>query len=304
MEESLIQQEYYNDWNASTEGTFLPLALVSPSFERAALLQPEAYQEEPKVLACDVAYARGGDKATIALRQGRKIHWLRWYQGMDNQSFADEIARMAKGVKPHLINIDAGRGEGVISRLDRLGFSNVVNPIHFGGTVYEEGIKNRKAQMWLRMLEWFGNPARPDLTGLDDHPLANQPVEELLKAELSTPFMIRDEQHVISVETKAMLKTRGEKSPDLAETIGLAHAEDLQNAEDYDTEVSVHSNSGGVRDTYDPLNHFGNMNEGNSLEEYGPSANRTAALMARMRDNKMTIGEYSSEVKTINDCLM
>lgn len=251
MEEALIQQEYYNDWNASTEGTFLPLKLVSPSFDRMPLA-PEDYQNEPKVFACDVAYARGGDKATIAYRQGRKIHWLRWYQGMDNQSFADEIARLAKVIRPHLINIDAGRGEGVISRLERLGFSNSVNPIHFGGTVYEESVKNRKAQMWLRMLEWFGNPAGPDLTGLDEHPQANNPVEEALKAELSTPFMIRDEKHVISVETKSQLRTRGEKSPDLAETIGLAHAEDLQNEEDYDN-APVFPEAYSEQNEYDPM---------------------------------------------------
>ena len=258
MEESLILQEYYNDWNASTEGTFLPLALVSPCFEKEALLPPSEYENEPKVLACDVAYARGGDKATICLVQGRKVHWLRWYQGMDNMSFADEINRMAKGVKPHLINIDAGRGEGVISRLERLGLTNVVNPIHFGGTIYEEGVKNRKAQMWLRMLEWFENPARPDLTGLDDHPLANNPVEELLKAELSTPFMLRDEKHIISVETKAMLKTRGEKSPDLAETIGLAHAEELQNAEDYDTDTDL-ADMFDSDEAYDPLGYMASL---------------------------------------------
>lgn len=261
MEESLIQQEYYNDWNASTEGTFLPLALISPSFEEEAQLLPEEYQDEPKVFACDVAYARGGDKATIGYRQGRKIHWLRWYQGLDNQSFADEISRIAKTVKPHLINIDAGRGEGVISRLERLGYSNQVNPVHFGGTVYEEGVKNKKAQMWLRMKEWFENPARPDLSRLDEHPMANNPVEELLREELSTPFMIRDEKHVISVETKSMLKTRGVKSPDLAETIGLAFAEDLQDAEDYDTTPDYGLVEPEVQ--YDPMSFMENLEEWN-----------------------------------------
>ena len=224
MRESLIQQEYYNDWNASSEETFIPLDLVSPCVDKSAELNATQYINEPRILGCDVAYAAKGDKATICFRQGRKVHFLRWYRGMDNQAFADEIFRYYKAIKPHAIFIDAGRGEGVISRLDRLGISHVIFPIHFGGKVYEEGIANMKAIMWVRMMEWFLDTNKPDLTGLDTCKYANEPVEEQLLYELSLPFMIKNEKNQVAVESKAALKTRGEKSPDLAESVGLTFA--------------------------------------------------------------------------------
>jgi hypothetical protein len=225
MKESLIQQEYYCSWTSSSETTFIPLDLVAPTVEPAAELLPASYTFEPRILGCDVAYAAKGDKAAICYREGRKVHFLRWFVGKDNMAFAKEIARYIKIVKPHAVFIDYGRGEGVISRLHALGFDHLVIGVHFGGKVYEEGIGNMKALMWVRMRDWFLDSNMPDLTGLDYSLHSNEPVEEQLVKELSTPFMIIDEKQVIKVESKASLKSRGEASPDLAESLSLTFAE-------------------------------------------------------------------------------
>lgn len=248
MRESLIEQEYYCSWDSSSEDVFIPLDLIAPTIEDgtssviisnnkeqasvpeykpSATLLASAYQHAPRILGCDVAYAAKGDKAGIAYRQGRKLHFLRWYRGMDNMAFADEIARYIKKVKPHIVNIDAGRGEGVISRLEQLGFADIVRGVHFGGKVYQEGIYNMKALMWNRMLQWFSADNIPDMTGLDDAPDMNELVEEELVKELSTPLMLIDEKQQIRVEPKASLKSRGVKSPDLAESVALTFAEEL-----------------------------------------------------------------------------
>ena len=229
MKESLIQQEFYCSWEASSEDVFIPLDIIAPTIKEPACITADAalYNHEPRVLGCDVAYAAKGDKATICYRQGRKVHFLRWYQGMDNMAFADEIARFIKIVKPHIVNIDAGRGEGVISRLEQLGHGDIVRGVHFGGKVYEEGIYNMKALMWMRTLEWFMSPNIPDLTNLDEAPHSNNLVEEELIKELSTPFMLLDEKNQVRVEPKSSLKARGESSPDLAEGLTLTFAEEI-----------------------------------------------------------------------------
>jgi hypothetical protein len=240
MKEALIEQEYYVSWTSSGEDVFIPLDIIDPTVQLGNQIDPatkefkptaqipfEAFSFEPRIFGCDVAYAAKGDKATITFRQGRKVHWLRWYQGMDNMAFADEISRHIKIFSPHLVNIDAGRGEGVISRLEQLGHGNVVRGVHFGGKVYEEGIMNKKALMWDRMLKWFQAENIPDMTGLDTNDYANEEVEEQLIKELSTPFMTRDEKNRIGVEPKSSLKQRGQSSPDLAEGLGLTFAEEI-----------------------------------------------------------------------------
>ena len=232
MKESLIEQEYYCSWTSSTEETFIPLDIVAPTVLKEAELRNNDYNFEPRIFGCDVAYAAKGDKATICYRQGRKVHFLRWYQGKDNMAFAKEIARFIGFIKPHAVFVDAGRGEGVISRLEQLGFGHLVFGVHFGGKVYEEGLANMKALMWHRMLDWFLNPSKPDLTGLDTCQYHNEEVEEQLISEISLPFMIRDEKNLVRVESKAALKTRGQSSPDLAEGLSLTFAEDVE-MEDY-----------------------------------------------------------------------
>lgn len=228
MPESKIQQEFYNDWNASSEETFIPLDFVAPCLEKEAELQPKDYENSPRIFGVDVAYAAKGDKAVIAYRQGRKLHWVRWFRGMDNPAFADEILRLQKLFKPHAICIDAGRGEGVYGILNRKGLDHIVHPIHFGGKVYAEGIANMKAKLWLAMEAWFMNPNKPDLSNLDPetNPFANEVVAEELAEEISTPRKVLNDKNEIAVEGKASLKARGEDSPDLAEALSLAHGAD------------------------------------------------------------------------------
>ena len=228
MKESLIEQEFYCSWTASSESVFIPLDVVAPTIKPTALLDPRAYVHEPKILGCDVAYSLKGDKAVIAFRQGRKVHAVRWYQGLDNMAFAQEIGRFIKEYKPHAVFVDAGRGEGVISRLEQLGYGHLVRGVHFGGKVYEEGYANMKALMWSRMAAWFANVNQPDMTDLDIAPHSNEPVEEQLVTELTTPMQLIDEKNQVAVESKKSLKQRGISSPDLAEALALTFAEELE----------------------------------------------------------------------------
>lgn len=228
MKESLINQEYFCKWDASSEEVFIPLDVVKPTVGEKAELDPTLYAHEPRVFGVDVAYSAQGDFATLFYRQGRKVHFGRKYKGLDNQAFADEIARFIRIIKPHAVFVDAGRGEGVISRLERLGYQDIVVPVHFGGKVYEEGISNMKALLWTRMLEWFMNDNKPDMTNLDNCSYSNEEIEEDLLTEITTPFMILNEKNEVQVESKKSLKSRGVSSPDLAEGLSLTFAEEIE----------------------------------------------------------------------------
>jgi hypothetical protein len=264
MRESLIEQEYYCSWTSSSEEAFIPLDLVSPC--KDVILNPPEYSHAPRIFGCDVAYAAKGDRAVITYRQGRKVHFVRSFVGKDNQAFAKEISRLAKIYKPHAICVDAGRGEGVISRLEALGHSHIVHAIHFGGKVYVEGISDMKALMWSRMEDWFLSPEKPDMSGIDNHELTNEDnVFQDLARELSTPFKIIDEKNRVKVEPKSSLRSRGQSSPDLAESLGLTFAEEVE----VDTDLTERQEALGItpemlemlskvaqEETYNPLDYM------------------------------------------------
>ena len=222
MPESLIKQEYYCSWTASGEDVFIPLDIIQPAADNT--LQLRDYNFEPRIMGVDVAYAAKGDKATIARRQGRMLHELESYQGMNNMAFASRVSQRIKEFKPNAVFVDAGRGEGVISRLEQLGHSDLVIPVHFGGAVFSELYSNKKAEMWGRTRDWFLSKLTPDI-----------PDSEQLKKELSTPFFGLDEKNKLVMESKKAMKTRGEKSGDEADALILTFAEEIE-AEDFPTE--------------------------------------------------------------------
>jgi len=215
MPESLIKQEYYCSWSASSEDVFIPLDLIQPTISLP--LQPHEYNFKPRIIGVDVAYAANGDSATIACRQGRKLHPIDEFQGMDNMAFASEVARKIREFNPHAVFVDAGRGEGVISRLWQLGFDDVVIPVHFGGKTYDELYSNMKAKMWAATRSWFLEENKPSI-----------PDDETLVAELSAPFFDMDEKNRLVIESKKAMKSRGLASPNKADSLILTFADDVE----------------------------------------------------------------------------
>ncbi len=224
MPESLIEQEYFASWTSSSESVFIPLDIVQPAADIDLSATPEAFSFAPKVMGVDVAYAAKGDKATICRRQGRYVHPLDVFQGMDNMAFASQVSKRIREFKPVLVFVDAGRGEGVISRLHQMGHEDIVIPVHFGGKTYDELYANKKAEMWGALRAWFLEKNTPSI-----------PNDEQLIKEISTPFFDMNEKNKLTIESKKMMKTRGESSPDLADSLILTFAEDIE-PEDYPDE--------------------------------------------------------------------
>lgn len=214
MPESLIQQEYYVSWLASSEEICIPLDILEPCTTTA--LSTEDYSMEPIVLGVDVAYAAKGDKATIACRQGRLLHPVQAYQGLDNMEFVAKIVAAIKEYRPHMVFVDAGQGNGVISRLRQLGYNEIVVPVNFGGTPEDPTYSNKTTEMWVRTRDWVNATAPPKI-----------PNDENLIRELSSPMLdTRDEKGKVRIESKARRMTRGVTSTDLADAVILTHAEE------------------------------------------------------------------------------
>ena len=220
MLESMIQQEYYCNFLASSDFTLIPLELIQPCIGRQLI--EDDYKHEPRLVGVDPAYSATGDKAVIIKRQGRLVHPPITMQGVDNMALADRVAFIIKAWKPHGVLVDSGRGEGVISRLGRLGYEDMVIPVHFGGGAYNSELyQNKRAEIWCRMRDWF-------LKGQQHGTWPSIPNDRRLITGLSTPLLQpNDRTGKMQVESKKEIRARGAYVMDEPDALAVTFAEDI-----------------------------------------------------------------------------
>ncbi len=278
MPESLIQQEYYCKWTASGEDVYIPLDIVQPAVDFPIDLA--LYSWAPRIMGVDVAYAAKGDEAVIAKRQGRKLYPLLTYRGLDNGAFASRISQEIREFKPHVVFVDAGRGEGVISHLARLGHEHIVIPIDFGGRTYDPLYMNKKAEMWGRARDWFlgQTPSIPD--------------DEILIRQFTTPTFELNEKNQVVIEPKKHMKKRGETSTDRADAVILTFAEEIE-VEDVMPKrfeelgisqsewLVLQQMAAGQNRTYDPLSYMEKAAHGmGDTSSFRSRSDKSAVLLA------------------------
>lgn len=250
MPESLVEQEYYVKWTASTEDVLIPLDIIKPCTE--TVIRAEDFNYMPRIMGVDVAYAVKGDQASIAKRQGRVLFPIKSFQGHDNMALASEVANEIKIWKPEAVFVDAGRGEGVISRLWQLGYSDVVIPVHFAGKSYSDLYLNKRAEIWCKMRDWFLQDNRPLI-----------PNDEDFISDISAPLFWTNDRGFIQIESKKEIKRRLKRSPDYGDSVALTFAEEIELGvpdsidDDYAFKIYKELKNAEVADSkYDVLNHL------------------------------------------------
>lgn len=215
MSESLIEQEFYTSWSASSEETLIPLEKIRAAVDNE--LQPNDYNFAPRVIGVDPAYAEKGDRAVIIRRQGRKVYKPISFQGIDPMALATRVANELREWKAHYCFIDAGRGEAVWSRLFQLGYEDRVIPVHFGGKTFDDLYHRKKDEIWGRMKNYICDPNMvPDL-----------PMDEELVKDLSAPFFEINDRGQMVLENKKAMAKRGFRSTDLGDALALTFSEEL-----------------------------------------------------------------------------
>jgi hypothetical protein len=255
MAESLIEQEFYTSWTASSEETLIPLDFLQKA--QNVEITADEYEFAPRIIGVDPAYAEKGDTAVIVRRQGRRVWPLDVYQGIDPMALAAKVAEYLKHWHAHYCFVDAGRGEAVWSRLHQLGHEARVFPVHFGGKTYSDLYARKKDEIWGRMKEYICDPLTPFL-----------PDDPELVTELSSPTFEINERGLMQVESKKSLKKRGFQSPGRGDALALTFSEELDETpvltermkqlgvtENVLQKLS-HRNNGTRQEDYDPLNYM------------------------------------------------
>lgn len=193
-------------------------SLISNELIQLARKSQIVDQHAPLIIGVDPA--RDGDRTVIAFRQGRHFQKYTTYTHMNEMLLAGIIAKTINHYNPAKVFIDTGYGWGTIDRLYELGYRDVVTGVSFQeGAIEERTYANKRAEMWLTMLDWFKSKA------------VRMPDQDEIHQDLSSmPDDIGPTSNgrLILKPKKEIRKEYG-RSPDIGDALALTFAYPVQN---------------------------------------------------------------------------
>lgn len=187
---------------------------------RSRKIQRDPYG--PLIIGVDPA-SNGGDRFSIAARRGQCVQWVKYRNKIDHLEGTAWIKNLIDELQPARVNIDAGNiGATIITSLKAMGpkYAEIVRGVNFGATAECKiaqpkvpGPKNRRAEMWNRMLAWLTDPIGASIPDLD-----------ALSTDLSAPRLKPLLTNDFLLESKQEMRTRQVRSPDLADAVALTFA--------------------------------------------------------------------------------
>jgi phage terminase large subunit len=197
----------------SEEDTVIPVALVEHAFNN----EVKVHEDTASVWGLDVA-RQGDDSSVLCKRQGPVVHPLTVWRNLDLMQLSGavkaEYDAAPPSKRPIEIIVDSnGFGAGVLDRLRELGL-----PAR-GLNVSERAMAkqtylNLRAELWFKCKAWLEN--------MD----VSLPKDDALYSELVAPRYMFTSSGKIQVESKDSMKKRGVRSPDRADALCLALAND------------------------------------------------------------------------------
>jgi len=195
------------------EDTVIPVFLIEHAFSNKIKIN----EDTTAIWGLDVA-RQGGDSSVLCKRQGPMIHPMTVWRNLDLMQLSGavkaEYDAMPPSRRPAEIIIDSnGFGAGVLDRLRELGLParglNVSER-----AVAKQTYLNLRAELWFKCKAW--------LEGMD----VSLPKDDALYSELAGPRYMFTSSGKIQVESKESMKKRGIRSPDRADALCLALAND------------------------------------------------------------------------------
>lgn len=217
---SLFDQEY----PATIAMAFLAganKALIKPLVVAAAASRKTKDDStEALILGVDPA-EYGDDDSSAVLRRGHKVLKTWSWNGEGNAQIAGRIGRLIDRYETQGDPIDAvaidvtGVGTGVEAFLTDQGYTNIYR-VHNGEKAIEsEKYRNRGAECWGLMADWFKDGTRPA-----DIPEGDRQ----LQAELSSRGYHYDAGRRLVLQSKEEMRAKGIRSPNKADALSLTFA--------------------------------------------------------------------------------
>lgn len=189
--------------------------LISSLLVRRAFAQEILSTTSPLIIGLDIARF-GDDKTVFCFRKGRLCYRFENYENKSNVEVANLATNFICSYHPKRLFMDiGGQGAGVFDILKDRGFGEIIRGVYFGEkAIKDERYYNRRAEMWGEILEW-----------LEESPFPKLPQEESLFDELTAVRKDFDSRGRLKLESKAEMKKRLGRSPDMADALALTFAE-------------------------------------------------------------------------------
>jgi hypothetical protein len=195
------------DFAPREDDVLIPAELVDAAMNRDVVLDTA----EPLTYGLDVA--RFGDDRTVLIkRQGAVVIEAKVWSGQDLMQSVGRVMAEAAIDKPAEICVDSiGLGAGVADRLREQGL-NVRDVNVSEVSALNPTAAKLRDELWLTVKDWLGKRA------------CRLPRSEELRGELVGPTYTFLSNGKIKVESKADMKRRGLRSPDIADALCLSFA--------------------------------------------------------------------------------
>lgn len=191
--------------------------LISPHLVREAFARDMAPDKSRKIMGVDVG--RGGDASSLAMRYGHVVSNIHWQSYSDLMATVGWVIKYATLYKPDVIYIDSiGIGAGVADRLRELGY-NVVDVNVAETAALKSKYPRLRDELWWTAKKWFESKKASIVLDKDDETLRNMLVEEF-----TSPLQLFTSNGRDAVESKQQMRSRGIKSPNIADSINLTFA--------------------------------------------------------------------------------
>lgn len=204
MSEDAFRREYLCDFNAASTDQLIPARAVNEAVSRDYI--DGTFRNFKRIAGLDVARF-GDDASVIFIRQGKQAYRPYIYRGLSLVELAEKVVAIHRQEQINVLYCDGtGVGGGVIDILREWGIS--IYDIAFGQKAQSARYANKRAEMWGRMAEWISNGgAIPNM--------------EQLRKDLTAPEYQTDENGVIKLEPKQVIRRRLGFSPDLGDALAL-----------------------------------------------------------------------------------
>lgn len=191
---------------------------------RARKREREAYGS--LIVGMDPA-GQGNDATAVIRRQGSKAFKPERHYKLKVHEKANLLKTIIDTENPVKVFVDVGGGYGEFIDLVRdygEPYASIIEPVSFGSNPQDialrdnngdplPGPKNRRAEMYSRLRDW-----------LEDEVGADIPDDDALHADLTAAGYKHDTHQNLLLESKADIKKRGFRSPDLADALALTFA--------------------------------------------------------------------------------
>jgi len=190
------------------------ISLETVEFAMARKITAGQVRQFPVVVGVDVA-REGDDDSATCVRQGLAVLEMKTYRVPDGPSLGNIAYGVAERYKADAVFVDSiGVGASVVDYMRLIGMQPI-DVVSARKATNEVRFANLRMEMWWKMNQWLINGGC-------------LPFMAQLRDELTAPLYVYTKKDQYLLESKKDMKSRGQKSPDMADALAMTFAFDVQ----------------------------------------------------------------------------